>query len=102
MVENLRKWADANLAISRVLTDDTKSPVLVGLHNRARSTSSFARMLRNSFEKMVMPRPRGHFVKLLSVREVLAVCADGDRGCAPSSTNPYQDDDADVRVIRVP
>ncbi len=105
MVDNIRKWADANLAVSRVLlTDDAQSPVLVGLHNRARNSSSFARMLRNAFEKMAMPRPRGHFVKLLSVREVLAVCADGDRGCAPSSTftNPSEDDDADVRVIRVP
>ena len=105
MVEYLRKWADANLAVSRVLTDDTQSPVLVGLHNRARNTSSFARMLRNAFEKMAMPSPRGHFVKLLSVREVLAVCADGD-SCAPSLTHPYEDDDdaddADVRVIRVP
>ena len=101
MVENLRKWADANLALSTVLSDDARRPVLVGLHSRARNASSFARMLRNAFEKMAMPRPRGHFVKLLSVREVLAVCADGD-SCAPSLTHPYEDDDADVRVIRVP
>jgi hypothetical protein len=103
MVDNIRNWANVNLAVSSILADDAQRPVLIGLHNRARNTSSFARMLRNVLEKMAMPRPRGHFVKLLSVREVLAVCANEDRGCAPSCTfmNQHEDDDADVRVIRV-
>ena len=101
MVDNIRKWADVNLAVSTVLSDDAQRPVLVGLYNRARNVSSFARMLRSALEKMAMPRPRGHFVKLLSVREVLAVCANEDRGCAPSCIF-NEDDDSDVRVIHVP
>jgi hypothetical protein len=103
MVENIRTWADANLALAAVFFDDAQRPVLVGLHSRPRSAASFSRMLRGALEKMAMPRPRGHFVKLLSVREVLAVCANEDRGCAPSCTftNQHEDDDADVRVIRV-
>ncbi len=44
MVDNIRKWADNHLALSTMFSDDTQRPVLVGLHNRARNTSSFARM----------------------------------------------------------
>ncbi len=101
MLNNIRKWADNHLALSTMFSDDTQRPVLVGLHNRARNTSSFARMLRSALEKMAMPRPRGHFVKLLSVQEVLAVCAGGGASRERAPTCPLTDEDPDVRIVHV-
>ena len=101
MLENIRKWADNHLALSSMFADDSQRPVLVGLHSRARNAASFARMLRSAFEKMVIPRPRGHFVKLLSVREVLAVCAGGKENKEHARTCAPADEDPDVRVVHV-
>ena len=102
-IENISRWAETNLACSAVFRDDARRPILLGLQSRSRTTASFSRMLRTALQRMAINVPRGHFVKLASRSEVLAmVCAGGDEGRRGRATPGVSNEDAeDVRVIHV-
>jgi len=100
-----------HLAVSSLFYDEARKPILLGLYSRARSAASFARMLKTALQRMVICVPRGHWVKLVSAREVWAVCTtDGVRSrgedpVAPGRTTPRpraEDvSDEDVRIVHI-
>ena len=108
MIDNIRRWADANLACFSLLFDGSQMFILLGLVCLPRTTASFSRTLRTSLRRMDIPVPRGHFVKLVTRREVSAVCADGvhPRGNVASLDQAPRTEDAeesaqDVRVVHL-
>ena len=99
-VENITRWAEANLAGAAVFRDDARRPVLLGLHSRSRTNASFSQMLRTALQRMAINAPRGHFVKLASTHEVLVMVCRAGRSAVNAHATP-QSDDEDVRVIHV-
>ena len=86
-VENITRWAEANLACAAVFRDDARRPVLLG-------------MLRTALQRMAINAPRGHFVKLASTHEVLVMVCRAGHSAVNANATP-QSDDEDVRVIHV-
>jgi hypothetical protein len=99
-IENISRWAEANLACSAVFRDDAHRPILLGLQSRSRTAASFSRMLRTALQRMAINVPRGHFVKLASTHEVLAMARRAGHSDANANATPRSDDE-DVRVIHV-
>ena len=99
-IENISRWAETNLACSAVFRDDARRPILLGLQSRSRTAASFSRMLRTALQRMAINVPRGHFVKLASRSEVLAMVCRAGHSAANAPTES-QSDDEDVRVIHV-
>lgn len=108
MIDNIRRWADASLACSSIFFDGSQRFILLGLVCLPRTTASFARTLRAALQRMAIPVPRGHYVKLVTPREVLAVCADGVHpqgnvtGLGPAHrTEDAEESGQDVRVVHI-
>ena len=100
-VENITRWAEANLACAAVFRDDARRPVLLGLHSRSRTNASFSQMLRTALQRMAINAPRGHFVKLASTHEVLVMVCRAGHSAVNANATP-QGDDEDVRITHVP
>ena len=98
-VENITRWAEANLAGAAVFRDDARRPVLLGLHSRSRTNASFSRMLRTALQRMAINAP--HFVKLASTHEVLVMVCRAGHSAVNANATP-QSDDEDVRITHLP
>ena len=100
----LEQWARDNCALHMVFRESAGT-VLLGLDARQRTAASFARTLRSAFNKRAIDTRglRGHWLRLVTVQELLLLIAGGGDG--PSSRRPQDDqrpeppEDEGTRVI---
>ncbi len=99
----VERWARDNCALHATVTDESGRTVLLGLDARPRTAVSFARTLRSVFKKRAIDTHglQGHWLRLVSVKELLPLVAEGSAQVLRENVRQEPQDDQDTRVVRL-